>query len=399
LTKKDKAAPFARPVRPLVFMEALWPTTGPARNLIEFACRAINRSDSLLSAKVIVATFHRGTRPTRNEFVHGCREAGLEVHVIRERFLFDPAVVPQIRKLIALCKPDIIQSHAVKSHFLIRLSGLNRRYPWIAFQHGYTWTDSKTKIYNCLDRWSLPAASRVVTVCRPFAAALEKIGVDPKRIVIQHNSVKPFSPSGEREISDLRRRLGISMDCQVALCVGRFSREKAQRDLVEAVAILRKSNEHRKLKVILAGDGPDEGMLKKAAHSADVGEWLVFVGRVSNPTPYYTMADLFVLPSHTEGSPNALLEALAAGLPIVATSVGGVPEIVRNESEALLVEKQNPMALAQAMARVLDDSDLRHRLAETAQRRIHVFSPEAYCESILSLYQSCLAEMPKNVCS
>jgi len=371
-------------------MESPWPTTGPAKNLIEFACRAKDGSRSLPPANVMIATFRRGTNSTENEFVQACKLAGLETHIIQERFLFDLAVIPEIRRLVSLCKPDIVQSHAVKSHFLVRLTGINRGRHWIAFQHGYTWPHLKMRMYNYLDRWSLRAASKVVTVCQTFADDLEKIGVCPKRIVIQHNSVNPFFAATNKEISDLRQTLGISSDSKVVLCVGRFSREKAQKDLIQAVALLRRENLNRNIKCVFAGDGPDLQILKDAARFFGIEDWLIFPGRVSDLRPFYTMANLFVLPSHTEGSPNVLLEAMAAGLPIIATAVGGVPEIVRNEEEALLVEKQNPKALAQAIARVLDDNRLQRQLAETARRRIQAYSPAVYCQSILALYRSCL---------
>ena len=391
LSETGSSGSLARPVRVLAFMEALRPTIGPAKNLIEFACRAGGTPHSFLSATITIATFHRGRGPISNDFVLACEKAGLEVHVLRERFLFDLAIVPAVRKLFALCKPDIIQSHAVKSHFLIRLTGINRECPWIAFQHGYTWPDMKMKMYNQLDRWSLPAASKVVTVCRPFAFALEEIGVRPERIVIQHNSVTTFYPASHKEVWELRQTLGISEDTQVVLCVGRLSREKAQADLIEAAALLRRENSQRKLRFILAGEGPDQQMLTDLARSLLVEDWFIFSGYVPELKPYYTLASLFVLPSHTEGSPNVLLEAMSAGLPIVATAVGGVPEIATHEREALLVEKQNPVALAGAMERLLRDAELQSRLAEAARHRTLAYSPEAYCDSILSLYQSCLS--------
>jgi glycosyltransferase involved in cell wall biosynthesis len=382
---------MARPVRVLAFIEALWPTTGPAKNLIEFACRAAGTPQSLVRANVTIATFHRGSGPISNDFVLACEKAGLEVHVLRERFLLDPTVLPAIRKLIAHCKPDIIQSHAVKSHFLVRLTAIHRERPWIAFHHGYTWTRLRTRIYNHLDRWSLPSASKVVTVCRPFASDLEEIGVRPERIVIQHNSVKTFSPVSDKEVIELRQTLGISLNTQVVLCAGRLSREKGQADLVEAAALLRRNNKERKIRFILAGEGPDKQMLKDTARSFLVEDWFIFTGLVLDLSPYYTLASLLVLPSHTEGSPNVLLEGMAAGLPIIATAVGGVPEIVANEKEALLVEKQKPVALAKAIERTLSDANLRSRIAEAARQRSSAYSPAVYCDSILSLYQGCLA--------
>jgi glycosyltransferase involved in cell wall biosynthesis len=371
-------------------MEAPWATTGPAKNLIEFACRAASDPDPTLRANITIATFNRSHRIS-NDFFFACKKAGLEAHVVQERFLFDLAVVPALRNLIDICQPDIIQSHAVKSHFLVRMSGLHRKCYWIAFQHGYTWTTPKNKIYNQLDRWSLPAASTVVAVCRPFAVALQKIGVQQERIVIQHNSVKPFQPAPIDVVSELRRSLCLTEETFVGLCIGRLSNEKAQVDLIEAAAILKRENSQLKVRIILAGDGPDRQILVRTAKSLQVDDWVHFAGHIHDLKPYYTLANFFVLPSHTEGSPNVLLEAMAAGLPIVATSVGGVPEIATNEKEALLVEKQNPVALSAAIKRLLSDGSLRSTLSTAARQRIGAFSPEAYCYSILSLYKNCMA--------
>jgi glycosyltransferase involved in cell wall biosynthesis len=381
-----------RPIRVLAFMEALSSTTGPAKNFIEFASRATGTPQSSVRADVVVATFHRGSGAPSNNFVVACQESGLKVHVLHERFLFDLAVIPAIRKLVVCYQPDIIQSHAVKSHFLIRLSGAYRERLWIAFHHGYTWTNPRTRLYNQLDRWSLRAASKVVAVCGTFASTLESIGVCPERIVIQHNSVKTFSPASDNEVIELRRSLGISPDTQVLICVGRLSREKGQADLIQVASLLRKSNYPRKIKFILAGEGPDEQKLKAAARSFHVEDWFIFTGHIPDLRPYYTLADLLVLPSHTEGSPNVLLEAMAAGLPIIATAVGGVPEIVMNEKEALLVEKHNPVAIARAIERVLSDGGLRIGLTENAQQRSSAYSPAAYCDSLLTLYQNSLVK-------
>jgi glycosyltransferase involved in cell wall biosynthesis len=371
-------------------MEALWPTTGPAKNLLEFACRAAAAPKSLPRANIEIATYHRGTGPISSDFVLACQKAGLEVHIIHERFLFDLAVVPAIRGLIARRKPDIIQSHAVKSHFLIRLAAIHRERPWIAFHHGYTWTSPRTRIYNQLDRWSLRAANKVVTVCRPFASDLEEIGVRPERIVVRHNSVKNFSPAREEVVVQLRQTLGISENTQVLLCVGRLSREKAQADLIEAAALMRREGSQANVRFVVAGDGHDRQKLQDMARSLLVEDWFIFAGQVADLVPYYTMADLVVMPSHTEGSPNVLLEAMAAGLPIIATAVGGVPEIVENEKQALLVEKHNPVALARAIDQLLNNANLRKRLSEAARQSISSYSPEAYYDSILSLYQGCL---------
>ena len=383
-----------RTVRVLDFMEASW-VGGPAKNLIAFASRAASLKQNPLRADFTVATFHRGDSVASNEFILACQHAGLDVHVIGERYAFDVGVIPAIRKLIAAYDPEIIQTHSVKSHFLVRLTGVYRQRCWIAFHHGYTWTNSKVRVLNHLDRWSLPAATQVVTVCRPFASSLQRIGIDGHKIAVRHNAVNPFIPSAIERVFELRRALRIPADSQMLLNVGRLSREKGQSDLIEAVALLHRERRCQNLKVVFVGYGPDGPRLKRLVKASGMDEGIIFAGHQPDVSPFYTMADMMVLPSHTEGSPNTLLEAMAAGLPIVATAVGGVCEIATGEKDALLVESQNPRSLAAAIAKLLSDKTLRNRLSENARRTASAYSPEAYCDFMMSLYNRCLNKREK----
>jgi glycosyltransferase involved in cell wall biosynthesis len=117
-----------------------------------------------------------------------------------------------------------------------------------------------------------------------------------------------------------------------------------------------------------------------------------FVGHQSDPLPFYEAANAFVLPSLTEGSPLALLEAMMARVPISASAVGGVPETVSDESSALLVPSQDPSALATAMQRLVSDHDLGKRLSAAAHHLVATrHTPESYARTLLSLYQSLLS--------
>lgn len=373
-------------IRVLVFVEAKH-VTGPAKNIIELGRRArLHKS----GATIDIVIFRRGNEPVGNEFVSACMEAGLRVHSIQERFVYDPAVIGQINQLVTSVRPDIVESHAVKSHFLIRLTQNQRSCAWVAFHHGYTWTSLKTRIYNLLDSFSLRAACKVVTVCRPFAGALQRIGVQSDRIVILHNTVNPFSCASEEEISGLRRSLGISEDTQLVLCIGRLSREKGQIDLIKAIALLRDACLRESARFVFIGDGPDRGILENVAKRLSIESSVVFTGQIANMRPFYSTAGLVVLPSYTEGSPNVLLEAMAAGVPVIATSVGGVPEMVTHGKEALVVEKGNPKLLAATIEQLIHNVELKKKLGMAARERSKVFSPDAYCNSILSLYRTCL---------
>jgi glycosyltransferase involved in cell wall biosynthesis len=322
--------------------------------------------------------------------VAAARAQGVEVDVISERFRFDPSVLGRLREVVARQRPDIIQTHQVKSHFLLKLSGLWRQHPWLAFHHGYTTTDLKMELYNRLNRWSLPTARRVVTVCGAFSPRLTSEGVRPERIFVRHNSIDPNGgarPSDE-EVRALRERLGIVEGARVILAVGRFSREKGHADLVGALGRLRASEPDIDFRAVFVGEGPERPAVERAAREAGVAERLVFAGHVSDVRPFYALADVLALPSHSEGSPNVLLEAMAAGLPVAATNVGGVPEIVSDGESALLVESHDPEGMALALARLLKDEELGRRLASNARALVAAhYTPDAYARSLTELYR------------
>jgi glycosyltransferase involved in cell wall biosynthesis len=269
----------------------------------------------------------------------------------------------------------------------MRCSGLRRQYRWIAFHHGYTAEDIKMRLYNQLDRWSLPAADRVITVCGPFADVLASAGVPRERIDVLPNSIEGFSRGTEDEVHALRQQLGVRPGERIILSVGRFSPEKAQRDLIAAAGHLSRLQPGLAFRLVLVGDGPERGRVEQVAAASGLAGRIVFAGQQKNVRPYYGMADLFALPSHSEGSPNVVLEAMAAGVPIVATAVGGVPETVEHQKSALLSAAQAPEALAIQMRRLLMDPPLAERLVNNAAAVVKErFSPEAYRRSLIGIY-------------
>lgn len=345
--------------------------------------------------EVCVVTFDRRRRDNSppNEFVSSALEQGLEVEIIPERRRFDMSVIPALRRIFDSRGSDLLITNSVKSHFLVWRSGLWRKHPWVAFHHGYTDTDGKMRLYNRLDRWSLPHADRVVTVCRAFARELSKsAGVPIEKISVQHNSIRRQPTVSAAVVAALKTRLGISEKQQVVLSVGRLSREKGHLDLIEGFNRLREINLAASLKLIIVGDGPERPGLKAAAESLGVKELVVFTGQMKDVQPFYAMADVFVLPSHSEGSPNVLLEAMAANLAVAATAVGGVPEIVENNESALLVPPSDPAALAAAISQLLSDKALVKRLVTNAATLVETrFTSENYARSLVEIYREVIA--------
>lgn len=399
----------------LALMEATT-VTGAAKSMLDFCRSARDLQSELPGLPVIetsIITFVRtghntaghqpelkepaGGSPSEspNEFVRAARDIGVEVELIEERFRFDPRVISDLREIIERRQPDIVLTHHVKSHFLMKCSRLWKKYTWVAFHHGYTTTDMKMRAYNYLDRWSLPTANRVITVCEAFARELSSIGVVPrKRISVQHNSITKGPTVSATQTQALKAELNLGEDEYVVLAVGRLSREKAHADLVTAFAHLLRDKPEINARLVIIGDGPERGPLEAAAEALGIKERIIFTGQLIDVTAYYALADVMVLPSHSEGSPYVLLEAMAAGLPVVATSVGGVPEIVKDKESALLVPARSPEQMATAIGRVLTDPQLRQTLVANASRLVATrYSPESYLSSLVGVYQDILSSV------
>lgn len=368
------------PLRLLAIIEA-YSITGPAKNLLEFARQG--RKENILTA---IVTFTRGVK--QNFFTTAVRDEGIPLAVIEERGPFDPQCLRALQVAAAGFRPDIIQTHAVKSHFLARLAALPSQAPWVAFHHGYTWPTLKTRAYNQLDRWSLRCARKVLTVSKPFRDELAAIGIRPERIEIVHNAIladwgAPASSLQER--MELRFQSGIPLDAKVVIIVGRLSREKGHSTLLAAFNRVRHLI---RAHLIIVGDGPERSRIEEKITCLGLKNHVTLTGYQCFTKPWYAIADVAVLSSLTEGSPNALLEAMAASIPVVTTAVGGVPEIVTDGESALVVPPEDPEKMSAAITHVLTDADVAARLTKSSSELIRErYTPDARMRKLAGIYR------------
>lgn len=373
------------PIRVLTLIENAT-VTGPARNVIDYGKMMAQPDRDLPAVEVTIVTYQRGPEPSA--LALAAREAGLSVMTVDERRRWDTKVFAQLKQVIAAINPDILETRNVKSHFLVRLLGLHRKYPWVAWNHGYTETSVLDRAYTLLDHWSLRGAYRVVTVCQPFADKIAGFGVGRDRISILHNAVKPFVAPAPEEVEHVRRELGIQNHEAVILSVGRLSHEKGHADLIRAAARLAGMPGTSPFRVVIVGDGPEREALTNLAVHAGLEKNVSFAGFQRDTRPYYELATVVAVPSHSEGSPNVVLEAMAAGLPIAANRVGGIPEILEDGVTGLMVKPRDPEAMAKTIFQLLSNTDLRSRLGIAARGRAEsAHTPEAYRRALVEFYQ------------
>lgn len=223
-------------------------------------------------------------------------------------------------------------------------------------------------------------ADRVVAVSQPLAECVVERGVAPDSVCAIRNGVA--LPK------DLRRHSGPGLH---VLWVGRLTEEKDVPTLVEAFRRVHQVDPRAKLSLV--GDGDQRPVVERLVAEARLVEHVHLLGAQPSHcvSDHYARADLCVLSSVSEGLPNVVLEAMAHGLPVVATAVGGVPDVVEHEATGLLVAPGDPQALADAMLRLVRDAGLRGRLGRAARRGVEPMSWQHAAERYLEVFERTLA--------
>jgi glycosyltransferase involved in cell wall biosynthesis len=203
-------------------------------------------------------------------------------------------------------------------------------------------------------RWALARAERVVAVSGAMGERVVSLGVPRDRVVVQLNGV-----DGEeftiRDKAEARARVGLDHRGPVVVYVGNVKVDKGAKVLVDAVAPLVRRHDRRDVLVCIVGGGEHEGLVADRVRELGLGDHVRLCGRQDHALVAWWIAagDVLCLPSFMEGCPNVVLEALASGRPVVATDVGGIPEIVRDGETGILVPPRDPEALAGALAQAL----------------------------------------------
>jgi glycosyltransferase involved in cell wall biosynthesis len=253
-------------------------------------------------------------------------------------------------------------------------------------------TPRESAVVRRLTRWTLQHCDAAIAVSGALAqnaADLAEGRVQPR--VIYNGVAEDFQTVTGR--SAARRQLGLPEAAQIILFVGRCEMDKGAGELLEAFAAI--AAQFPAAQLVLAGDGGARPELERRTRSKNWGTRVRFAGLVGRAQigSYFRAADVFVLPSYGEGMPNALLEAMAAGVPCVATRVGGIPEAIEDGVNGLLIPAQSGSAVASAVHRLLDSPAFAAQLGAAAQGTIRRrFTWSANAQSHLQIYAEVLRD-------
>jgi glycosyltransferase involved in cell wall biosynthesis len=317
------------------------------------------------------------------------RAHGVEPVLVPMTKLYDPRGILRMRAHLARLRPDLVHTHLGNADLVGAAAARMLGIPVVSTLHVMEWDrrgreDVKERLMALARR---TCSDRVITVSRAARIAyLEQRWDRPGHVVIVHNGVAAqWRPGAGRA---LRAELGLQPDDLVAAMVTVLRPGKGHEVAAAALAQLR--DVHPRLRLLVAGDGPGRAEVARAL--APLGPVAVMAGHRDDVGAVLDASDVLIHPTRVDAFPTTLLEAMAAGLPVVATAVGGIPEIVDRSSGLLLDPPAAPAALAAALDALLTDPELRRRMGEAGRRRYaEQFSAERWAGRLRALYDEVLA--------
>jgi succinoglycan biosynthesis protein ExoA len=300
-----------------------------------------------------------------------------------------------LRALIQVIRRERIEllcTHGYRSDVLGLLAGRHLDIPVACFLRGWTRENYKVRLHEAIDRFAVHFADRVVCLSATQARKLSRPSKPTDKIRIVCNAID--APRIDQSLRirsrcELRRRFNLSQEAVVVATAGRLSPEKGASDFLEAIAHVKK---HFPLvRFLIFGDGVLRQSLENRARLLNLADRVVFAGFHADLRGMVPGFDLLVNPSHSEEMPNIVLESLAAGIPVVATAVGGVPDIAGPEGALHLVPPRNPQILGNAIRELLGNQVLREKLAQAGPERVRqAFSVTAQQSQLHDLYAELL---------
>jgi glycosyltransferase involved in cell wall biosynthesis len=324
----------------------------------------------------------------RGHFTDVLEAGGVPVQCLNGHGLLSlPRVLWQLTRALRRSRPVILQTFLFHGNLAGRLAGRLAGVPIVV--SGIRVADRRSRWYGRLDHWTNRLVDHNVCVSEGVADfAIQETGLNAAKISVIPNGVN-FDAFAQSTPTDLNP-FGIRTDAPVVITVGRLEEQKGIEYLLRAAVTVLQSRPD--CQFLIVGDGHDRASLHALAATLGIDRRVWFVGSRDDVPGLLRASTVFVLPSLWEGMPNALLEAMAAGVPVIATAVEGSREIVQSEHSGLLVPPADPGELSQAILRLLNDPDLARGFSVAAQLDIQKrFSESSVVLHYDELYRRLLA--------
>lgn len=309
----------------------------------------------------------------------------------------DPSIGRRLTSLIDSEGYKILDTQNIQSKFWGSIAAQHRNVAlvstinsWYANEHGKV--SLKGKIYTTLELATNSNLDLYITVSENDRQSLLRSNIPNEKIELIYNAVNTNSQNLPRNVDQLRRQYSIPQNSIICIAVGRLVAIKGFDVLIQTAQIVGKSSEN--VHFLIVGDGECKEELSDQVKTLGVSKSVTFAGYQDHETvlSYVKSSDIFIMPSRYEGTPIALLEAGSLGIPVIASNVGGIPELVQDQIHALLVPSDDPQSIAQAVLRIINDRKLAETLSTNAVERIkEKFNMDRQFELTWNAYQKALS--------
>lgn len=324
-------------------------------------------------------------------FLSAARQYGMPVHLIRGSNRYDPRLVTGTAALVRAVDAHIAHAHEVKSDIVAYAASFLCRTRLVTTMHGWIANSGRQRALVNLDKRVARRYDKVIAVSARIQQELNEAGVPDARVRLIHNAIVPerYERTGSKGL--VGRLFGREPGSPVLVCIGRLSAEKGHADFLAALGLLRQGG--RDVAAVLAGDGPERPRLERQIADLGLHETVRLAGHLERPQDLLEEADLMVLPSHTEGLPNAALEALVMDVPVLATRVGGTPDVIDDGETGRLVPARDPASLAAAIEDFLGNQSRWSEMAQRGHARVvQRFDFRARTRAVESLYREMMEQ-------
>jgi glycosyltransferase involved in cell wall biosynthesis len=336
------------------------------------------------SCEPVVAGFWRGPEAAW-KFRDAVDSIGVPFKVLRQKSAYDPAVIPAALKIIRDNKITLLESHGYKAHMVCLALRHHAKLPWIAYVHGWTSENRKVELYNLVEKTVVRFADRIIPVSESLKSRLHLGGRATEKAVVITNAADFVDTS--QSFTNQRERYRVLDDEILVGVIGRLSPEKGHGFFIEAMKAVAAKYGH--VKALFVGEGQERAALTEAISKNGLEGKVILAGFQQDVSSFYHACDIICLPSLSEGMPNVALEAMMFGKPVVAFSAGGIPEVVDDGITGILVEPQNPAALAVAIIDMIGGRYNLKEMGTAGRKRVETeFSPRVRAGRVAEIYDA-----------
>jgi glycosyltransferase involved in cell wall biosynthesis len=338
----------------------------------------------------IVGVFNNLSNPNL-ELAHEAKKNGLQTKIFLCKKKFDFNTIKKIRSCVKKNNVKILHTHGYKSN-LYGLLGSTNKCVKVATNHAWVQSNHKTKIYCLLDYFFIRFFKKIIAVSDQIHEEIKNKGIISKKIELIYNGIDVQKFENKFDNDEIKSEFSISAKSKVVGTVGSLNIVKGHIYFIEAAKEVLKSSPDTKF--LIVGDGPLRKKLEEKTKKLKIERNVIFAGLIKDMPKIYSLIDVLVIPSLSEGMPMVLLEAMAAGKPVIATNVGSISKALVDQHTGILIKPKDVDNLKNAILYILKNESTAKAYGYNGWKKVqNDFLAVIMCKKYISVYKEVLSQI------